>query len=767
MGVSGFIKRFDEALQSLLAPLPGLTLALLVLRLSEVGDTSQSFQEGVLMLARMAAQDVASVLRGLVFWCLLTAPFLAIRSSRGRWAVWGVWGGLVLLTEALLAHYFSVSGALLGADLLAYSASEILTTVKAAEVTTASTWVLALVASLMVYSASLWLMARRAKRPWPRPVALLCLSLGVGLLIGLPGAWPPAGTDGERNKLAAFSQDIFEKRMERLSDDRAFSTVVDPGYPFARQEKTLDTLSPLFRLHQDAKPNFIFIIVEGLGRSFSGPGARLGSFTPFLDSLSERSLYWENFLATQGRTFAVLPSVFGSLPQGFYPHPQIAHDSLLSVLKEQGYLLRYFTGTNLEFDHQGDYLSAAGVTDQFSERDYALPARRLSEWGYADGDLLAAVSDRLPSDPQRPHATVVQTMSMHTPFVFPEMEAYRKRVHTRLDQLGIPAKDRAPYQRQLDIYASVMYTDEMIRQFFQRLAKSPAAANTVVFITGDHRLPEIPMATRLERYHVPLIVTSPLLRAPQKIRAVSSHFDIAPSVLAMLSNQYGMPTPATVSWMGAGLDVSTSFRSLRAFPIQQTKTELSDFLSGPYYLGKDQLYRLTEDMQPEPVTQPDVLASLQRALEVFKKANSSLSAAQSMVPEHSRARRTAYDSTQRALDIRAARHEQQGLVVSAAAAQMQGPDKLVAQAVFTNYSAKPSPTFVPLLVVTDDKGLQLAERSGKALRLAPGESADVNLDLSMLSSTGVRGERFVALIASDPDNGKSIGQGQYRVALQK
>jgi uncharacterized sulfatase len=767
MDISRFIKRLDEALQSLLAPLPGLTLALLVLRLSEVGDTGQSFQEGVLLLARMAAQDVTSVLRGLVFWCLLTAPCLAIRSPSLRWTVWGAGGSLVLLTEALLAHYFSVSGALLGADLLAYSASEILTTVKAAEVAAASTWVLSLLASLMVYAASLWLLARRTKRSWPQPVALLCLGLGTGLLMGLPSTWPPAGSDGERNKLAAFSQDLFEKRLESLSGDQVVSTAVDSAYPFARQEKTPDTLSPLFQWRQDAKPNFIFIIVEGLGRSFSGPGARLGSFTPFLDALSERSLYWENFLATQGRTFAVLPSVFGSLPQGFYAHPQITHDSLLSVLKEQGYVLRYFTGTNLEFDHQGEYLSTSGVTDQFSERDYAPPARRLSDWGYADGDLLAAVSDRLSSDKQWPHATVVQTMSMHTPFVFPEMEVYRKRVVTRLDQLGIPMKDRAPYQRQLDIYASIMYTDEMIRQFFQRLAKTPAAANTVVFITGDHRLPEIPMATRLERYHVPLIVTSPLLRAPQKIRAVASHFDIAPSLLAMLSNQYGMPTPATVSWMGAGLDVSTSFRSLRAFPMQQTKTELSDFVSGPYYLGKDQLYRFTQDMQPEPVNQPDVLASLQAALEAFKKTNASLSTVQSMVPEHSRARRTVYDSTQRVLDIRATRHEQQGLVVSVASAQLQGADKLVAQALFTNHSTKASPVFVPLLVVTDDQGQQVAEHSGKALRLAPGESVDVKLDLPMPSGTGGLGERFVALIASDPDNGKSIGQGQYRVAVQK
>ena len=54
--------------------------------------------------------------------------------------------------------------------------------------------------------------------------------------------------------------------------------------------------------------------MEGLGRAFTNKGAYLGNFTPFIDSLAEKSLYWENFLSEGGRTFAVLPSFLGSLP---------------------------------------------------------------------------------------------------------------------------------------------------------------------------------------------------------------------------------------------------------------------------------------------------------------------------------------------------------------------------------------------------------------------------------------------------------------------
>ncbi len=86
-------------------------------------------------------------------------------------------------------------------------------------------------------------------------------------------------------------------------------------YPFLHTDETPDVLSPFFTT-ASTPPNVVIILVEGLGRAFTGPNAYLGSFTPFVDSLAQQSLYWENFLSEGGRTFAVLPSILGSLPFG-------------------------------------------------------------------------------------------------------------------------------------------------------------------------------------------------------------------------------------------------------------------------------------------------------------------------------------------------------------------------------------------------------------------------------------------------------------------
>jgi phosphoglycerol transferase MdoB-like AlkP superfamily enzyme len=93
-----------------------------------------------------------------------------------------------------------------------------------------------------------------------------------------------------------------------------FTYIDEQNYPFQHlSDSTKDVLSPFFT-QTSTPPNIVLILVEGLGRAFTNKGAYLGNFTPFIDSLSEKSLYWENFLSEGGRTFAVLPSILGSLP---------------------------------------------------------------------------------------------------------------------------------------------------------------------------------------------------------------------------------------------------------------------------------------------------------------------------------------------------------------------------------------------------------------------------------------------------------------------
>jgi hypothetical protein len=758
--MSAWLAAIDTALRSLMAPLAALLLALCVLRMPELVRAWGSGTPPGLVLAQWWRAE-AALLRWVLLWCLLAAPLLWITQERRRLQGFAGLSALVLLVQAALQYHQALAGAALGADLFAYSLTEILTTGRAAA--SLQPWPI-LLAALLALALLLWLLGTGRHALVQRMPAGLASLLCVGALWGQVAGGTPAVEVpvAMQNKLAFFLDDV----TARWSPARTADPYVSTAYPFAHAERTPDTLGPLLRLGAE-KPNFVFLIVEGLGRSFSGPGARSGSFTPFLDELAARSLYWENFLATQGRTFAVLPSVFGSLPfaqEGFNAlgASMPRHDSLLSLLKEQGYALRYYTGTGLGFDAQGDYLQREGVSGWVSETDFHAPERKLTEWGYADRDLLQQVAAREPQKTDRPFVAIVQTMSMHSPFEFPERSEFEQKVLTRLDELGIPKARQTEHLQQRRIFASILYTDDAIRRFFQQMSGRPAWNNTIVLITGDHRLPELDMQHRLERYHVPLIVSSPMLTGARSFRSVSSHFDIAPSLLAMLSNRYGMATPAVVSWMGSGLDTEPGFRNVHDIPLQQTKTGLHDFVSGEHHLALGRLSRLSDGLQAQALEDPAVAQDLRDRFERFKAANAGLSSAKSLTDPDQAGQRRAYADRPHPP---AAGRAVQEVQVTGAQGAVDAAGRLTAQASFTNPADRASVRFVPLLVLSDASGKELAEAYGGAMQLEPGQSTTVTLAMRDPLPMPLGPGLSVSMIVSHPDTGKPVGRGQYRVPL--
>ena len=63
----------------------------------------------------------------------------------------------------------------------------------------------------------------------------------------------------------------------------------------------------------------------------------------------------------------------------------------------------------------------------------------------------------------------------------------------------------------------MLYADASLKRLFERYRKRTDYDNTIFVITGDHRIPEIPLSTKIDRYHVPLIIYSPLLQKTKEI----------------------------------------------------------------------------------------------------------------------------------------------------------------------------------------------------------------------------------------------------------
>lgn len=734
-----------------------------------------------------AALDLLALARYLPLLFLLTLPALLIEADRARWiAVGGLWSAM-LVTQICLMQYALITRVPLGADLFGYSVAEV------AQSFTGGVEVgIAPLLHFVIPLACLWAaVTRLARKPWMPRASFAWALLGTGAmaLLALPGQArmleSAHGSAVAASKLAWFVDDtadwLLQPRVASVAPGAAANPAVavepaagiDPRYPFLHAERTPDVLGPLFE-RAPQPPNLVFVVVEGLGRSFSGPGAAHGSFTPFLDELAQRSLYFENFLANQGRTFAALPTIFGSLPfgdQGFAASADVKplppHVTLLSILGAQGYHTRFYAGFDLAFDKERPFLERQGIKSIVDRHDFGdMP--EANSWGYADGDLVTrALADETRERPQ-PSLVVVQTVTMHTPFTFPGQERYAARLEQRLDELRVPAEDRGEYRQLSKIYTSALYTDDAVRALVDGLSRTPGWPSTILIVTGDHCLPELPMATRIERFHVPLLIHSPLLKAPARVKAVSSQMDLAPSLLAYLSHNYGVRTPDKVAWVGHGLDLAASFRNTRGIPLKLSKHMLSDYVEGPWYLSRGQLFELGDGLRERAADDAAALAQLERSLARFAEANEAFTQSGQLMPESSEGDWIAFEASARGgatEPVAESAVTAKPLSVSDLRAPPDGVRGSYAIEVdFTNAGDRTSRAFVPLAVVLDESGREVSETYGKAQHLAAG--ASVTVTLAVKTRKLKAGKYFLAVFPSDPETGKAIGGGRYRVPVR-
>ncbi|MDN3670837.1 LTA synthase family protein [Echinicola jeungdonensis] len=398
-------------------------------------------------------------------------------------------------------------------------------------------------------------------------------------------------------------------------------------YPFLHKNKYPDVLGPFF--HEfDTLPDIVFVLVEGLGKAYSGKNAYLGSFTPFLDSLAEKSLNWENNLSTTGRTFGVLPGIFGSLPFGKHgfqeamPFPD--HYTLLSLLKANGYQVNYFIGADKNFDNVGPFLNYQNV-DQLIDMggfdpDFSqTPSSSGFSWGYPDKALFQNGLRHLP-ETEMPQLNIFQTQSSHDPFVLPNQGHYNQKFNDFLRKQGYTHSsiNHQNYQKEL---ASILYVDEAIKAFFEEYMKRPGAENSVFIITGDHRLPEIPISTKIDRFHVPLIIYSPKLKQGRTMNAVNTHFEITPTLLSFLENQYPLELPENVAWRGYVLDTAVGFQSRMDHALMRNKNQLMEYIDGEYFLSNQELYKIQDQMGLTPLENERKFDQLQIKFNDFKSKN--------------------------------------------------------------------------------------------------------------------------------------------------
>lgn len=578
-----------------------------------------------------------------LIYCLITA----ITVSWSRFFIVLLFT-IVLTMNYVMFLYFSESHNLLGADLFFYSSTEIRHILQSSGIFNYTNIAL-LILVLAISSIPLWLVSKTIhKKVYTGTVVfllgLLCLFIPKDTITQniKNSAWQQSASTSKWRYYLQSNFNYYLENNSYISDNwfiqDSSANQQDAEYAFLHEENAVDVLGPYMQKSNSA-PNLVLLIIEGLGHAYSSPQGYVGNFTPFLDSLKQQSLYWKNNLSSSGRTFSVLPTVLGSLPfasNGFLDQKEYSlHFNLWNVLKKNGFRTGFFYGGDSDFDFMKKYATESG-TDilvdiaSFDNSYKKLPELAGASWGYEDQAVLNNMLKNTTTDNQ-PYFNVLLTLSTHSPFLINNASYYEKLVDRRITQLGLSGQQQEmalTYKKQL---AAVMNIDIALKDFFIKYSRRADFSNSIFVITGDHAMPEIALNNKIDRYHVPLLIYSPLLKTSATFNQMVSHFDLAPSLLAYYRNNYGLKTPKYVTWVGKGLHAGAS--STSGIPIMQSKYQQEDYVIPNYHYSNSFLFKLDRNLNEDIYEDNSRKETIKKQFDYFLKRNRQFIKTQKLMPD--------------------------------------------------------------------------------------------------------------------------------------
>jgi phosphoglycerol transferase MdoB-like AlkP superfamily enzyme len=340
------------------------------------------------------------------------------------------------------------------------------------------------------------------------------------------------------------------------------------------EQVAFNTVNPI-KEHKSktlTKKNVVIIILESFSKEYTGLGKRK-SYTPFLDSLMQHSLVYNNALANAATSIEGIPAILSSFPN-LMPNPYINSSysgnqlaSIAALLKDEGYQTSFFHGgTNgtMNFD---SYANLSGFTNYYGRTEYDNELDFDNNWGIWDEPFLQYTAKTV-STYSSPFLAAIFTLSSHHPFKVPEKYA-----------------NKFP-KTSLEIIESIGYTDYALANFFESAKKTAWYNNTIFILTPDHTSISEDNFYNNDVGHrqIPIIFFSPSDTSLKGFNnKLIQQIDIMPSVLDYIG--YNKP------YFAFGNSV---------FGNKPSKYSIH-FNSGSYYLTNDSMYYVFNNLNLEQV----------------------------------------------------------------------------------------------------------------------------------------------------------------------
>lgn len=270
--------------------------------------------------------------------------------------------------------------------------------------------------------------------------------------------------------------------------------------------------------------NVFIIILESFSKEYTSLGGRK-SHTPFLDSLMNESLVFDNAFANGKKSIEGIPSVLSGIPalmnESFITSTYCSNqfNSIPNTLKNKGYSSAFFHGgTNgtMGFDA---FCGSSGFDKYYGRFEYNSEKDYDGDWGIWDEPFFQYVNKHV-SEMKEPFITALFTLSSHHPYSIPEK--YQKQFKGG----------------ELPILKSIEYTDFALQKFFESASKENWFDSTLFVITSDHTGPSSDnfYSNCVGSFEIPIIFYKHNSSLRGVNHNVTQQIDIMPTVLNYLNH---------------------------------------------------------------------------------------------------------------------------------------------------------------------------------------------------------------------------------------
>lgn len=429
-------------------------------------------------------------------------------------------------------------------------------------------------------------------------IPLLCLAVIAGTVTIARGGL-------QRKPLNIVSAHVFpESSLNNLILNSTFTFLISYGAEtvahdvyFTNREDMLKYMNgsvqapSLMEGHRPTTPqNIVIIILESFGLEYMGEINGDKGYTPFLDSLARKSLFFKNGFANGRRSIEGVPAVLAGVPtmmnDAFISSPFSANHfvGLGSYLKQKGYSTSFFHGGHNGTMYFDTFAKSAGQDHYFGFNEVPDSAKYDDgSWGIYDEPFYHFMVTQLNAQPQ-PFMASVFSLSSHQPYRIPD-----------------EYKGKFP-KGSVEILESVGYADYSLQKFFEEAAKQPWYDHTLFVITADHTsLAYRPdYLNEISRYRVPILFFHPHYEWPAGIDRdeIVQQIDIMPSILDFL----GIKTNE-VNYMARSAFVPGE-RSATTYLDNRYLLVMKDYYLDWFRGGPMKMYSRQDAMEKQELTEP-------------------------------------------------------------------------------------------------------------------------------------------------------------------